>query len=127
MNHRRLLVAFLLVAAMSVAGLAADLPGLRSEALPDRSAGEAATGAVAVAGLEAAVVRVKLDERRHVAGQRFSSKVGLWLVAVLAFLVGWLPFRRGWCDAAGPAAPLRFGWWSPISGRAPPCFLLRVR
>lgn len=126
MHSRRLLVAFLLVATVSVAGLAGGLQDRWSEALPDGS-GDDAAAVAAVAGPEVAVVRVTLNERRHVAGQRLSSKAGLWLGAVLAVVVRLAGLRLGWFDAAGSAASSRFGWWSPVSGRAPPCFLLCVR
>jgi len=127
MVNRRLLVALLLFTALSAAGLAPGVATRSADAPGPGRAGDAATTGAAVAGVHAPAVRVKLDDRRHAAGQRLSTKSGLWLVAVLALVAGLFPFRRRWCAVAGRAPSVRFAWWSPLCGRSPPSSPLAVR
>ena len=125
MSLRRSVVVLLLIAAVTAlalsVGVGAPAPG---DAQAPSTDGGAAIGRERGPGLDAALVRVRLDERSVADGQR-SSKTGLALLAVLAVLalVPSLVPRRA---ATGSSMPVRKVWRSPIRGRAPPHFQLAV-
>lgn len=128
MPRRRLFVAFLLLASLAAGGFSTGLEVPSGDASLHGTGRDAATGGAAASPVDAAVVRVKLDDRRHAAGQRSSSSnAGLWLVAVLALVAALLPPRRRCRAPDRSVARPRLGWWSPISGRAPPPTPLAVR
>ena len=125
MSRRRPVVVLLLIAAVTALALSGGLGvTAASDGQGAGRSGEAALGRESGSGLDSAVVRVRLDERRII-DQR-SSKTGLALLAVLGVLALvplLVPPRK--VAASSPVA-VPAVWWSPISGRAPPKFQLAV-
>ena len=126
MSPRRSVVVLLLVAAVTALALSVGVGAAAASGAQAPSAGGGAgIGRERGPGLDAALVRVRLDEPRWVADGQRSSKMGMALLAVLAVLavVPLLGPRRA---ATGALVAVPEVLRSPILGRAPPHFQLAV-
>lgn len=126
MSRRRSILIFLIAALSALAlsvGVAAAGP---DDVRVDANAGEAAVGRERAPGLDAALVRVRLDEPRGVAGSQRFARADLPLFAVLGALtlLPWLLSRATFTRSLAVGVPVL--WRSPISGRAPPHLQLAV-
>jgi hypothetical protein len=123
MLGRRPVVVFLLVATLGACALSARLAVTAGEQPGATTPTNGATlSRETWLGLDSAVVRLKVGDRRPVGGEHRVPHEDLVLLAVLAIVAtaSSRVLRRS--VTVKSLVRARLAWWSPISGRAPPPF-----